>query len=115
MKKQVQLPLVDPDEPANSAKHKLYFMFKIYDVNNDDLIDLDDLISILKMMVGTYVDDARMQRIAERSLREADKNSDGVIDFEEFCTTFTRKDIDEALKVKFSSSSWFKIHSLAKN
>lgn len=105
LKRQVSLPLVDPDEPLNSRKNKLYFMFKIYDVNNDNLIDLEDLVSILKMMVGNYVDDGRVQRIAQRTLREADKNCDGLIDFEEFCSALTRKDIEESLRVKFSNSS----------
>ena len=105
LKNHTQSPLVDPDEPVNSRKQKLYFMFKVYDVNNDDLIDLGDLVAILKMMVGNYVDDLRVHRIAERSLRETDKNNDGVIDFEEFCSAFTRKDVDESLKVKFASSS----------
>lgn len=104
-KKHVQLPLVDPDEPANSRKQKLHFMFKIYDTNNDDLIDCDDIVAILKMMVGTHVDDARVHRIAKRTLQEADKNCDGYIDFQEFCKAFTRKDLDEALRVKFSYSS----------
>lgn len=80
-------------------------MFKIYDINNDDLIDLDDLVAILKMMVGTYVEDARVLNIAERSLREADKDGDGYIDFDEFCASFTRRDLDECLRVKFASSS----------
>jgi len=82
----------------------LYFVFKVYDVNNDDLIDLGDLVAILKMMVGNYVDDLRVHRIAERSLKETDKNNDGVIDFDEFCSAFAHKDIDESQKVKFSCS-----------
>lgn len=96
---------MDPDEPLNSTKQKLYFMFKVYDVNDDDLVDLGDLVAILKMMVGTYVEDARVRRIAERTLREADKDFDGYIDFEEFCDAFSRTDIEELLKVNF------KIHS----
>lgn len=99
-----KLPLVDHDEPANSRRNKLYFMFKIYDVNNDDLIDIGDLIAILKMMVGKYIDDARINTIANRSLREADSDNDGFIDFEEFCNAFATKDLEESLKVKFSNS-----------
>ena len=76
-------------------------MFKVYDVNDDNLVDVDDLVAILKLMVGTYVDDARVRRIAERTLREADKDCDGYIDFEEFCVALSRKDIDESLRINF--------------
>lgn len=103
-KKPLQVPLIDPNEPLNSKKQKLYFMFKIYDVNNDNLIDLNDLIAIIKMMVGNYVDDSRVRKIAERNLKEADKDCDGYINFDEFCKSFTRRDIVESLKVKFPHS-----------
>lgn len=98
-------PHLDPDEPANSRKQKLFFMFKVYDVDNDNLISLDDLKKILKMMVGTYVDEVRVHKIAERTLREADKNGNGLVDFEEFCQAFPKKDIDESLRVKFCNSA----------
>jgi len=101
LKRRIQLPLMDPDEPPNSRKQKFYFMFKIYDINDDNLVDLQDLIGILKMMVGTYVDDSRVRRIAERTLREADKDCDGFLDFDEFCSAFSRKDIDETMRVNF--------------
>lgn len=103
-----QLPIIDPSEPPNSKRNKLYFMFRIYDVNNDGLVDLEDLMAILKMMVGTHVDEARIRRVAERTLRDADKDCDGFIDFEEFCVAFTRKDIEESMKVKFSNPSSLK-------
>lgn len=81
---------------------KLYFMFKLYDVNDDNYIDVSDITSILKMMVGSYVDDAKVRKIAERSLREADLDCDGRISFDEFCSAFAHKDIDELLRVKFN-------------
>lgn len=99
-----QEPLIDPEEPLNSRKRKLYFMFKIYDVNNDDKVDLSDLTAILKMLVGDYVDKPILDKIAARSLSEIDKNCKGFIDFEEFSNAFTQNNLDEDLKVKFSHS-----------
>ncbi|KAG9508790.1 Eukaryotic translation initiation factor 5B, partial [Fragariocoptes setiger] len=80
--------LLDADEPPNSRKQKLYFLFKIYDVDNDDKISLLDLKQVIKMMVGTYIDDAQLNKISERTFREIDKDSNGFIDFEEFCEVF---------------------------
>lgn len=93
--------LLDPYEPANSRKQKLYFMFKVYDVDNDDRLSLDDLKQILIMMVGNYISDSNLTRLAFKTLRQADRNNDGYIDFDEFCTAFLHRDIDELLRVKF--------------
>lgn len=101
--KKPQISLLDPEEPANSRKQKLYFMFKIYDVDNDDLLSLDDLKKILKIMVGNYISESKLTHLAEKTLRQADKNCDGLIDFDEFCTAFLHRDIDELLRVKFST------------
>lgn len=95
--------LIDPDEPANSRKQKLYFMFKIYDVDDDDKVSLHDLKQILKIMVGNYIDDSKLNDLAVKTLRKADKNNNGFIDFDEFCTEFLHRDIDETLRVKFSN------------
>lgn len=97
--------LLDPDEPANSRKQKLFFMFKIYDVDDDDRISLEDLKEILKMMGGKFISEAQKENLAEKILRSADKNCNGYIDFDEFCTAFLHQDIDESLKVKFSTQA----------
>lgn len=95
--------LLDHDEPTNSRKQKLYFMFKIYDVDNDNLISLTDLKEILKTMVGSYISEYQLTQLAEKKLKQTDKNCDGYIDFDEFCTAFLHRDIDETLRVKFST------------
>lgn len=89
----------------NSKRRKLYYMFKIYDTNDDNLLDLNDLTATLKMLVGHYVDEITLDRIADRSFSEIDKNHDGFIYFDEFCTfAFNRFD-DDSLKVKFPISA----------
>lgn len=104
-KKPYGTALMDPDEPANSRKQKLHFMFKIYDVDNDNRISLEDLKRILKMMVGSYISETKLTDLAVKTMRLADKNCDGYIDFDEFCTAFLHRDIDELLRVKFSTQT----------
>lgn len=101
-KKPFACGLLDPYEPANSRKQKLYFMFKIYDVDNDDRISLDDLKQILKIMVGKYITDTKLNDLAINTMNKVDKNGSGYIEFDEFCSEFLNQDIDETLKVKFA-------------
>lgn len=93
--------LIDPYEPANSGKQKSYFMFKIYDVDNDDRISLDDLKKILKTMVGNYIEENKLHDLAVKTMNKVDKNGSGYIEFDEFCAEFLHRDINETLKVKF--------------
>lgn len=107
LKKGQRLPQMESDdEPINSRRNKLYFMFKIYDIDNDNLLNLKDLTATLKMLVGHYLDEITIDRIAEKNFNEIDKNNDGFIDFDEFCTfaSFNRFN-DESLKVKFPISA----------
>lgn len=97
--------LVDSDEPADSRKKKLLFMFKIYDIDNDNRISPSDLKEILKMMTGSYIDEVKLDHLVDTTIRQTDKNHSGYIEFEEFCTAFLHRDIDEALRIRFSDRS----------
>lgn len=87
----------------DDLKRKLLFVFKVYDNDNDGRISFNDLRSILKMMVGSYIEDVRLDKIATRAFVEVDIDCDGFIDFEEFCRVFNGKDLDDKLRVKFFS------------
>lgn len=80
---------------------KLLFVFKVYDVDNDGRISFNDLRSILKMMVGNHIEDVQLDKIATRAFVEVDEDSDGFIEFSEFCKVFSAKDLDDKLRVKF--------------
>lgn len=95
------LPLVDPNEPPNSRKSKMLFMFKVYDLDNDNELSLSDIRAILQMMVGKYIKEDKLTHLAEKTLVRADKDCNGYIDFNEFCNVFLNTDIDEALRVRF--------------
>lgn len=89
------------ESPANSKERKLRFLFGIYDKNKDDKIDKDELLSILKMLVGSNIAEDQLKGIAERTITELDENGDMVITFQEFCETLKKIDVDEKMSMKF--------------
>lgn len=86
-----------------SLRDKLLFVFKIYDADNDGRISFGDLRSILKLMVGNYIEDVQLDKIATRAFVEVDQDGDGFVEFGEFCRVFAGKDLDDKLRVKFFS------------
>lgn len=85
----------------DNLRNKLSFVFRIYDADNDGRISFEDLKSILKMMVGNYIEDLQLDKIANRAFAEIDEDADGYIEFSEFCKVFSGKDLDDKLRVKF--------------
>lgn len=65
---------------------KLRFAFRIYDVDNDGYISNGELFQVLKMMVGNNLKDTQLQQIVDKTILFADKDEDGRISFEEFCS-----------------------------
>jgi serine/threonine-protein phosphatase 2B regulatory subunit len=68
---------VDPEE-------KLRFAFEVYDVNRDGFISNGDLFAVMKMMVGDNLTDEQLQQLVDRQIRNADKDYDGLLSFQEF-------------------------------
>ncbi|XP_011504298.1 PREDICTED: calcineurin B homologous protein 1 [Ceratosolen solmsi marchali] len=87
----------------NSREEKLRFAFKMYDLDNDDLISKDELLAILHMMVGANISEEQLSSIAERTLSEADEDGDNMINFEEFCKALERTDVEQKMSIRFLS------------
>jgi hypothetical protein len=68
-----------------SQLEKLRFAFNIYDINGDDFISNGELFTVLKMMVGSNLNDVQLQQLVDRTIIKADLDFDGKISFEEFC------------------------------
>lgn len=96
-------PTVSDPLMNERLRDKLLFVFRIYDADNDGKISFGDLRSILKMMVGNYIEDVQLDKIATRAFVEVDQDSDGFIEFDEFCRVFAGKDLDDKLRVRFFS------------
>jgi len=72
---------------ATAPKHeKIDFAFRIYDVDNDGVISLNDLVDLLRMMVGNNLDTATLEEIAKATIQASDSNQDDKVSKEEFTT-----------------------------
>ena len=74
---------------GSSQEEKLRFAFQIYDINNDGFISNGELFTVLKMMVGSNLNDIQLQQLVDRTIIKADKDMDGKISFQEFVEVST--------------------------
>ncbi|CAF1129143.1 unnamed protein product [Rotaria sordida] len=87
----------------NTRDSKLRFLFDMYDRNHDMKIDRNELLEVLKMMVGGNIHDDQIATIADHTINELDTDGDKSITFEEFCKTLERIDADDKMSMKFLS------------
>lgn len=88
-------------DKLNSRTDKLRFAFKMYDLDDDDSISRDELLSILHMMVGDNISQEQLISIAERTILEADQMGQGMISFEDFCKALERTDVEQKMSIRF--------------
>ncbi|KAL1110134.1 hypothetical protein AAG570_008211, partial [Ranatra chinensis] len=89
------------DNRLNSRQEKLKFAFKMYDLDQDELISREELLAVLHMMVGANISEEQLASIAERTILEADQNGDQMISFEEFCKALERTDVEQKMSIRF--------------
>ncbi|KAF2672602.1 putative CNB1-calcineurin B, regulatory subunit [Microthyrium microscopicum] len=80
-----------------NKEEKLKFAFKVYDIDRDGYISNGELFVVLKMMVGSNLKDQQLQQIVDKTIREADLNGDGKIDFHEFQAMVENTDVSANL------------------
>ncbi|GMS89902.1 hypothetical protein PENTCL1PPCAC_12077, partial [Pristionchus entomophagus] len=83
--------------PWNTREAKLRFAFTMYDLNKSETITKDEFKNILQMMIGSNVSEDQVNSIADRTMREADKDNDGYITFQEFCHCMEKTEIDQKM------------------
>ncbi|GAB6026049.1 Ca2+-binding actin-bundling protein (actinin), alpha chain (EF-Hand protein super) [Chamberlinius hualienensis] len=89
------------ENKLNSREEKLRFAFKMYDLDDDSHISKDELLAVLHMMVGANISEDQLSSIAERTIKEADKDDDSMISFEEFCEALSRTDVEQKMSIRF--------------
>lgn len=83
--------------PSEAHERRTKFAFKMYDVDNDNFISNSDLFHILKAMVGNNLNDVQLQELVDRTLIKGDKDRDGKLNYEEFCSMISDSDIGDRL------------------
>jgi len=82
-------------EEHNSRLEKLRFVFKLYDLENNDKISKPELTNVLHMMLGSNVPDDQLADIADRTFSEVDADHDGFISFDEYVKAMHAVDLDQ--------------------
>ncbi|CAD6195403.1 unnamed protein product [Caenorhabditis auriculariae] len=85
----------------NSRRDKLLFAFKMYDLNKNNYITREEFKVILNCMVGANITSEQLDKIADRTIEEADADKDGKISFDEFCKAMEKTDIEEKMSIRF--------------
>lgn len=70
---------------SHTHAHATTVAFQVYDIDGDGFISNGELFQVLKMMVGTNLNDVQLQQIVDKTIIEADLDKDGKISYEEFC------------------------------
>jgi len=84
----------------SSRLQKLKLAFQCYDIDGDNLISEKDLFDLLKLLVGSNIDDKELINITHNTIQQADHDHDGALSFQEF---------DQALGEQVVSSFTFKV------
>ncbi|KAK2716671.1 calcineurin B homologous protein 1-like [Artemia franciscana] len=88
-------------EGLTSRMKKLRFAFNVFDQSCDGYITKDELLSVLQMMVGSFVDEKEISDVAERIMLEADADRERGLSFDKFCNALAKTDVEKKLSIKF--------------
>jgi len=76
--------------------------FRVYDIDRDGFISENELFEVLKTMVGDNVKDLDLKEMVKRTVRDADKDNDGKLSFEEFQVVMRDEDTASKMTIQFS-------------
>ena len=78
---------------------KRRFLFDVYDMDGDGLISNADLYNAVKMMSGDNLTPIQLQQLVDRTMRDADMDCDGKLNFDEFNVAIRSVAIDDQLGI----------------
>ena len=68
--------------------------FDIYDLDRDGYISHGELYVVLRLMTGETLKTCQLQQIVDKTIRDADKDGDGRLSFEEFMAASFQRNSD---------------------
>jgi serine/threonine-protein phosphatase 2B regulatory subunit len=72
----------------------------VFDVKNDGFIDCYELFQVLKLMVGSNLDDDDLLDMVNQTIDKADVlDKDGKISFVEFCDIYAEQEILDSISI----------------
>ena len=88
-------------EKKAAARQKIWLLFKIYDLDNENKIGDQHLIVIFKLMLGDALKTDKAAEMAVEILQEVDQEGIGFINFEEFYRTVRKIEVDQKMSISF--------------
>lgn len=70
--------------PKTEIAKKIEFAFRLYDVHGDGYITSDDVLEVLKLMVGDNLPEAQLRNIADQTIAASDLTGDNRLSLQEF-------------------------------
>ncbi|ELK12096.1 Calcineurin B like protein 2 [Pteropus alecto] len=74
--------------------------FQLYDLDRDGKISQQEMLQVLRLMVGVQVTEEQLESIADRTVQEADDDGDGAVSFLEFAKSLEKMDIEQKMSIR---------------
>ncbi|XP_045398760.1 calcineurin B homologous protein 2 [Lemur catta] len=87
-------------EPLNSRMNKLRFAFQLYDLDGDGKISWQEMLQVLRLMVGVQVTEEQLESITDRTVQEADEDGDGAVSFLEFAKSLEKMNVEQKMSIR---------------
>ena len=84
----------------NTKREKLLFSFRMYDLDGDGEINVDELMAVLTMMIDN-MEEKELRKIAEKFIEELDRSKDALISFDEFTKIMDSCDVERKMSMRF--------------
>lgn len=66
-------------------------LFEMYDADGDGFVDKNDMLSLMKLMIGSELSEAQISEIVEKTLQDLDEDKDGKLSYQEFAKVISLK------------------------